>query len=548
MRRPLRSWASAALLSALAGPCFPAGPGPDPGERLYREGILPSGRPAPIVLAGTGVAPGTTFSCASCHTRSGVPPMDEGNPVRPLPVNGARLYQPRWWNLPGLTGDERRQLLPPRMQTPPVRPAYTDETLARAIRDGVDPTGRALGPGMPRYPLSDPDMAVLVGYLKRLSAEPSPGVTGTALALATVIAGEVPAADRDAMLRPLEETVRVHNNLVPNATRGRMGSTPAMQEMAIGYRKWTLAVWTLAGAPETWPGQLEEHCRREPVFALVGGLAAGGWEPVHRFCEERQLPCLFPLTDLPAVAPTDFYTLYFSRGLYQEGEAAARFLAARPRPVVQLVGPGPEAKALAQGFQTAWAAKGRPPVRTLALDPAAGFPRDAMGKAGADLVVWAGPEAYPLLAGLARDRRQPEAVLLSSTLLRERIWALPGPARTFTFLTYPYRRPGPRTVPGRMGARPVVVDKPFQANDGRIASRTATLAGLVGQGLARIERNYYRDHLLDQMGSLGEVDITDYETLAFAPGQRYVSEGCYIMQLGDGPDPALVPRSAWIVP
>jgi hypothetical protein len=475
--------------------------------------------------------------------------MDEEGPVRPLPVNAARLFRPRWGNFPSLDEGERKRLVPPKMEAPPVRPAYTDATLARAIREGLDPSGRALDPAMPRYPLADADLAALVDYLKVLSAEPSPGITDTTLALATVIAGEVPGPDREAMLRPLEESVRAHNNLVPNSGRGRMGSMPNMMEMALSYRKWTLAVWTLTGAPDTWAGQLEARCRREPVFALVGGLAAGSWEPMHRFCEERQLPCLFPLTNLPAVDPAGQYTLYFSKGLYQEGEAAARHLAGgRARTVVQAVAPGPEARALAEGFAAAWAAKGRPPVRTVALAPGGGLPPDLRGKQDLALVLWCGPEAYPLLAGLARDRRRPAIVLMSATLLRERIWELPAAARPVTALTYPYRRPGPRTVPGRMGTRPVVVDKPFLANDDRIASRTGTLLGLVGQGLARIERNYYRDHLLDQMGSLGDVDISDYETLAFAPGRRYVSEGCYIVQLGEGPGPALVARSGWIVP
>lgn len=545
---PLPSWTRAALLGALATPWLPAGT--PPGERIYQEGRLPSGQPAPILLAGSPAAPGTTFSCASCHTRSGVPPMDEGNPARPLPVNAARLFQPRYWNFPSLSESERRQLVPPKMQTPPVRPAYTEATLAKAIREGLDPNGRPLNPAMPRYPLSDPDLAALVDYLKGLSAEPSPGITDTTLALATVVAGDVPGPDREAMLRPLEETVRQHNNMPPNPTRGRMGVTPAMQEMGLSFRKWTLTVWTLTGEPATWPAQLAAHYAQEPVFALVGGLAAGSWEPVHRFCEEQRLPCLFPLTDLPAVAGNDHYTVYFSKGLHQEGEAAARFLAGRrPKGVVQLVGPGPEARALAQGFEAGWAAKGKPPVRTLPLAAGAGLPKELQGRsAGQAVLVWAGPEAYPLLAGWARDKARPDSVLLSATLLRERLWDLPGPARSFTYLAYPYRRPGPRTVPGRMGTRPIVVDKPFQANDARIASRTATVSALLSQALVRIERNFYRDHLLDQVDSLGELDITDYETLAFAPGQRYVSQGCYIMQLGAGPAPELVARTAWILP
>jgi hypothetical protein len=33
---------------------------------------------------------------------------------------------------------------------------------------------------------------------------------------------------------------------------------------------------------------------------------------------------------------------------------------------------------------------------------------------------------------------------------------------------------------------------------------------------------------------------TDYELLNFGPGQRYLSESCYIMQLSEGPNPMLI--------
>lgn len=41
--------------------------------------------------------------------------------------------------------------------------------------------------------------------------------------------------------------------------------------------------------------------------------------------------------------------------------------------------------------------------------------------------------------------------------------------------------------------------------------------------------------------------VKDYERLSFGPGQRYVSKGCYIIQLGPGDDPPLLPRSEWVI-
>jgi len=37
------------------------------GERMYREGILPSGEPMQAYVKGNLPVPGTAFACASCH-------------------------------------------------------------------------------------------------------------------------------------------------------------------------------------------------------------------------------------------------------------------------------------------------------------------------------------------------------------------------------------------------------------------------------------------------------------------------------------------------
>ena len=63
-----------------------------------------------------------------------------------------------------------------------------------------------------------------------------------------------------------------------------------------------------------------------------------------------------PVTDLPVISDTDWYTLYFSKGIYQEGESAARFLglnldAAEDGRVLQVVEDSPRARALARAFQ-----------------------------------------------------------------------------------------------------------------------------------------------------------------------------------------------------
>ena len=126
---------------------------------------------------------------------------------------------------------------------------------------------------------------------------------------------------RDAMLDVL-------NHFFGNKNAFYRGDDPPLQrERRIHFRvlrRWQLHVWELSGAPETWEAQLHKHFKREPVFAVVSGIGARTWEPVHRFCESESVPCLLPNVDLPVVAEKDFYSVYFSRGVLLEADVIAR--------------------------------------------------------------------------------------------------------------------------------------------------------------------------------------------------------------------------------
>jgi len=525
------------LAALLAGPASAGEPQRplDLGERMYRDGLLPSGKPLQAVMkAGTRV-PGTAFACAGCHGRSGIPPMQEDG-VRVRAINGRTLFQPLYLHFTGLTPEEREALVPARFKTAPLRPAYTERSLMDALVKGVDPSGRELGPAMPRYRASDAELAPLVQYLGRLSSAFAPGVSDTSVTFATVVTEEVPAADRAAMTGAIERSLRSHSNLRPNP-RQKMGQMLNMQLMGIGFREWRLATWVLKGEPATWHAQLEAFYAKEPVFALLGGISTRTWEPVHRFCESLRLPCVLPLTDLPGLEGS--YTFYYTKGYHQEGASAARFLAqAPPARVVQILGPGSEAALLAKGFEEAWA--GRTPVQSIPWNPS----RPVKADKDTALLMWTGPDGYRALEAMART--SPPQVFMSSTLLAERLWDLPEAARDFTRVVYPYRQPGPKTLPPRMGARVgAVVDKPFQANDRRIASRMEDAMKVLSEALARMERNYYRDYLLDTLDAAPAAEATDYDLLNFSPGLRHLSEGCHVVRLQSGPARGFDPKETW---
>ncbi|HEY6872677.1 MAG TPA: ABC transporter substrate-binding protein [Geobacteraceae bacterium] len=529
------------------------------GEMIYRKGILPSGEPVTAFVQGDVPVEGTMFSCESCHMRSGFGSYEGG--VVTTPTTGKYLYQPVY-NVRQLTPAEKETVpryFKAQFEAPPKRPAYTDETLAAALRSGIDPTGRTFNNVMPRYLLSDRDMAILIFYLNSLSAELSPGVTDTTVRFATVVTDDVSPAVRDALVKTLENYARGRNNMAENSeTRSKRGFSADLMDMAY-RRKLSISRWELKGAPETWRGQLEEYYRKEPVFALLGGVTNGEWWPVHEFSEEHHIPCVLPITDFPVISETDWYTVYFSKGFYQEGEAAARFLGITAnlppdKAVVQVFRDTRQGRAFSAGFEKAWHDLGRQPPVNRSLRAGEGitgeFLQQLADKDKASVVLlWVGSEAVPALETIAASTNRPEMVYVSSSLLKQNIWKLPEQARDFTYITYPYAYALRKAIYADAVHKSPQIDG-FQVNDRRISTGTMSVWFILNDALMMLGTNFYRDRFLDVIGMIQDKGIpyTDYERLSFGPGQRYAAKGCYVMQLTHGPNPDLVKKSDWVIP
>ena len=186
------------------------------------------------------------------------------------------------------------------------RPAYDRASLARALREGLDPGGKPLVSPMPRYQLDDAQVVALAAYLRQLSSVPDPGVEPDTMHLATVVTPDARPEQVDAVL----DVVRRWSE----TARG-------------GGKVWRLQVWELAGPSETWSEQLETRYRQQPVFALLSGVGGSEWAPVHRFCEQHRVPCVLPSLEVAPDPAGDYYSLYFSPGLGLEARILARYLA-----------------------------------------------------------------------------------------------------------------------------------------------------------------------------------------------------------------------------
>lgn len=519
------------------------------GERIYREGILPSGQAMQAIVKDDITVPGTSFTCVSCHLRSGLGSV-EGGVVTP-PANGNKLFQPLQILYKGVAQSSKY------FPVPLHRPAYTEASLADAIQAGVDPTGQALNDVMPRYLLDKEDLELLITYLKSLSAEVSPGVTDTSLRFATVITDDVRPEDRDAMLAPLQRYINTKNSQVMffktrAGRKSRLMVENMLSSKELALRTLSLDTWVLKGPPETWRRQLEEYNRKEPAFALIGGITTGEWKPIHQFSEDNHIPCLFPNTGYPVISHSDWYTLYLSKGYYQEGEGGARYLQhmdekLKGKGVVQIVRDSRQGRALASGFQETWLELGHETPLTIMLKPGDEANKAVMKvlteRRPAAIILWDGAAALPLLETLATGKNRPDMVIVSSSYLGKSLWSLADQARDLTLITYPYRLP----QSSQDKPAPSMGKKALSADTSIIANQTYSITEILTMILMGMNGDYYRDNFLDVTGMIMDQEAPLYERLSFGPGQRYASKGCYIVQLAKGAKPELLKRSDWVI-
>jgi hypothetical protein len=507
------------------------------GERIYREGILPSGAPLTGTAQAGVVRTGRDAACLACHRRSGFGTAEGSYVIRP--ITSRDLYQKQAVSAPDPRLDYWRGK--------PLRPAYDDATLARAVREGVDMTGRRMQGVMPRYALNDSDMAALQAYLKTLFAEEGPGVTDTEINLATVIQPDVAAAKRRAMLDVLEAFVRDKNAGVRSEeTRRRAGT----MRMFRAYRKWVLHVWELTGPPESWAVQLQEHYRRQPVFALVAGLGAASWQPIHAFSEQFEIPCVLPLTDLPGSGGDDFYTVYFSRGISLEANALAQFIARQPGGgrIIQVYRPQDPGAVAAQAFRAALpGAQQRLEDRPLPESPGAAFWRELAGAQASAVVLWLGRHDLTGATGMT-DRSGKPAVYLSATLL-EGQWQVPG---MDALLTYPWEVPTarePRMLRSTLWLRTHDLD--FADEELQLVSvHTLFAVTVAGDALAHLQDSFSRDSFVERVEHNITTSITPtfFPRVSLGPGARFASKGAYIVRPGAAPGATVSAVSEWIVP
>lgn len=561
------------------------------GRRIYMEGVLPSGKPLTGLRFGDVTVAGEEAACVKCHRRSGMGAV-EGE-ILVAPITGNYLFMPPDKTL--LANMDPRRGKSFNLSHPP----YDDASLALAIRMGRNANQLTMNEMMPRYEIDDESLRALTAYLRQLNVERSPGASDKAVRFATIVAPGVAPERQQVFVDMLKAAVTGKNasTVVGAQTYGRRHMTSAA-EMVLGTeRRWELDVWELKGEPATWRAQLEAYYRAAPPFAVLSGLANGGWEPVHEFCEAQQLPCWFPLTDLPPARGGDFYSVYFSRGVLLEADVLASHLksraGAKPARLVQIHRDDETGRAAAAQLRKAMAGTGiaveSQPWRdasatTLAKLLAVAGPRD-------EIMLWLPVESRAQLADAAPPKAQ--RVYLSGQLASgER--GVPSNWKGVVRVIYPFELPQRRDLNLsyfrqwlRLKRLPMV-DELLQA---RLYFAMTYMTDTVAEMLDNLHRDYLLERaenmisrregtraqeedmarqqmrkaaraLLASRRAAGDVgpetadpqelglrhSTTVFPVLELGPGQRFASKGAYIVRFADSHSDTLVAETPWIIP
>jgi hypothetical protein len=517
------------------------------GKRIYQKGILSDGTIITAVTQKDVSLSGTTIICADCHRRSGFGSSEGGTLVPP--IAGSILFNPR--------NEQRRELYSQRSEGPGSRPAYTNESFAKAIREGINPVGRTLNELMPKYSISEKELSYLSAYLKSIDSSMAPGITDNLIHFATIVTPDVPVDQKDTMLATLKTYINDLNAGTRHEIK-RAKFSPWHKTWHYGsYRKWQLHVWQLRGNSDSWQTQLRDFYTQQPVFAMINGIGAGNWQPIHDFCKYTALPCVFPSTNLPVTTEEDFYSIYFSRGIALEAETIAKHISQMKGPVsvLQILGDTLEEITAANIASDYLSTHGITDVRQLNL---ASIRKQSSNQLMASfdtgkptyLILWLKENAISDIKAILTEHSTFEWVFFSSSISDSAISSLPNHLLNNAYLLRQYSRPD--TLSKNISrAKTWANARNLLISDDYVMANAYFAITITADVIRHLRANLIRDYFIERMEHMVENTVfhSVYPRLSLGPGQRFASKGCYIVgPLGIVENTLMKDNYAWIVP
>jgi len=528
------------------------------GRRIYQEGIVESGEVLRGVSAAQVTFSGKQAACTRCHRKSGFGTSEGENII--APITGEFLFSTDDIG-PDVDAIEKT----PQQQRAmywkaEASPTYTQPLFARALREGLNSVGKSLDRLMPRYVLKDKEVAALAAYLKSLSTYSEPSVDQSTIHFATVIMPDAEPGQSQAMLDVLNAFFTTVNSDTRTLKRRRALGLRAKYN---SFREWKLHVWTLTGPADGWKDQLEQRYSQQPVFAVLSGIGGDSWRPLYDFCEQYEVPCLFPNSDVP-VLEGGYYSFYFSRGMALEAEVLAKQFNANPIPrdnIVQVFskhdGRGVEA---ARAFRSKLKKNGGVenlidwpiPANLSKIDW-----RKMLTENQPDAVVmWVGKEDLARLGRWNVGEFFPKQIYFSANMMGSDFERssdfLPehlNKHKNNIRLIYPYKVPK-KSSRFLLRTKLWLRTKNIALTDVRVQANTYFVANMAGDAVGHLLSHYSRDYFIELIEHMiGRSLVTSvYPQLNLGPGQRFASKGAYLVKYSAQQDKMVDPVTGWIIP
>ena len=467
------------------------------GRRLFETGITRDGRPVEAVFAHSETPiPGTLLSCAGCHGVDGKGRIAKG--IDPPDITWRTLTKPYVLRV----GAWRS------------RAAYTEPLLIRAVTTGEDSSGQWLGPGMPRFRLTNADAADLLAYLRELGSRPDPGVGADALSIGIIL----PPRDR----RPAAYA----------AVRAALDDylDGVNRDGGIFGRRVELSVID-AGPDPDGSKLVARTLAIDSAFAVVS-LAEGAESDVEALARQGHVPLIVPRER--ENAPLLPHVFYLSAGVIGELGAlamqAAHQLDAEHAGLAVLHADDDHGRDVMAALRPLLARGGWRSIDEVPIggaDQADVLPEETIRRIGrADALLIATPDAATanLLSGLARAGRKPLVLLPGSTTAPQ--W-VPRDMSPGTPILVGFELAGvpPPTTDNRAAGPARAVAEPVPS-----AERTGLAAVmLLVEGLRRAGRDVTRAKLIDAIESIHDFPAGRLPALTFGPRRHVGFTGAQIV-------------------
>lgn len=495
--RSLLCLATLAAVGAAQAAEGPLTPGERRGRHIYLHGKSPSGRPIVAILDESTELPASAMACGSCHGPDGrgVP---EGT-VEPSDVRWSVLKKPR---------------IPAEGERGRLRPAYDEALLGRAIVEGVDSARNRLGPIMPRYRFDEADLRDLIAYLKRLGGERQPGVTETAISVATA----VPLSGPHAKVGELTRSVLGAYFDEINRSGGVFGRTIELQ-----------AIDSVAGnAMERLTGILDD----DGAFAFVCASLGEAEREVGSRIENERVPLITPLASdaSDASTPSSFF-------LFADLESQAVALARQVRAAAEsretcnvwLLHDSSDAAVAAAGAiekdasALRWTIRGKTTTLQSLDPPAEGSSCDLL------FLLGRGVEMADVLRRLRETTWRPR-ILVAGGSLDPKLFDSETTFASTVFVSVP-TLPADVTEEGRRELHSLAERHSLPA--GQLATQLATLttAKLFVEGLKRAGRDLTREKLIAALDQLYQFATGLTPPITFGRGHHIGVPDAYVLAI-----------------